>query len=171
MPTFLAFHHISWESPISSDLVTKCLPDLLSGKNSCYSWHIQMPVQILGTPLRGVHFISLQQENRERRWTMELWNITVHSGGNEMLFQHGLSFCMPSWSVKFSFQRKMSLFMSPGINSLQLKMHLKIKGHISVKFCICSILLATGLCPQGLEVSGAKYENLYLAYLILYIDI
>lgn len=63
MPTFLAFHHISWESPISSDLVTKCLPDLLSGKNSCYSWHIQMPVQILGTPLWGVHFISLQQEN------------------------------------------------------------------------------------------------------------
>lgn len=63
MPTFLAFHHISWESPISSDLVTKCLPDLLSGKNSCYSWHIQMPVQILGTPLWGVHFISLPQES------------------------------------------------------------------------------------------------------------
>lgn len=55
-------------------------------------------------------------------------------------------------------------------NSLQLKMHLKIKGHISVKFCICSILLATGLCPQGLEVSGAKYENLHLTYLILYMD-
>lgn len=64
----------------------------------------------------------------------------------------------------------MSLFMSPRINSLQLKMHLEIKGRISVKLCIYSTLLATSLCPQGLEALRAKYESLYLEYLILYID-
>lgn len=60
--------------------------------------------------------------------------------------------------------------MSPGINSLQLKMLLEIKGHISTKLCIYSILLATSLCPPGLEVLRAKYESLCLEYLILYMD-
>lgn len=85
MPTFLAFHCISWVSPISSDLATKCLPDLLSGKNSCYSWHIQMPVQILGSLLWGVHFIFLQQWRSIsliRRKTMELQNITGDTSGS-----------------------------------------------------------------------------------------
>lgn len=60
--------------------------------------------------------------------------------------------------------------MSPGIHSLQLKMLLEIKGVISVKLCLYSIILATSLCPQGLEVLRAKYENLYLEYLILYME-
>lgn len=60
--------------------------------------------------------------------------------------------------------------MSPGINPLQLKMHLEIKGCISIKLYIYSILLATSLCPQGLEELRAKYESLYLEYLILYMD-
>lgn len=170
MPTFLAFHHISWESPISSDLVTKCLPDLLSGKNSCYSWHTQMPVQILGTPLWGVHFIPLQQEIISL-----IQGKTMDHGIVKYNWRHwwewdGLSFSMPSWSGKFSFKRKMSLFMSPGIHSLQLKMLLEIKGVISVKLCLYSIILATSLSPQGLEVLRAKYENLYLEYLILYME-
>lgn len=60
--------------------------------------------------------------------------------------------------------------MSPGINSLQLKMHLEIKGHLPTKLCLYSILLATSLYPRGLEVLRAKYETLYLEYLILYMD-
>lgn len=60
--------------------------------------------------------------------------------------------------------------MSRGINPLQLKMHLEIKGCVSVKLYIYSILLATNLYLQGLEILKAKYESLYLEYLILYID-
>lgn len=85
VPTSLASHRISWVSPTSSDLVTKCLPDLLSGKNSCYSWHIQMPVQISGTPLWGVCFIFLwrwRSRSVKRRKTMKSQNVTGVTGGN-----------------------------------------------------------------------------------------